>query len=176
MKQPKTTNLKIYALFNQQWNLKDDLATSMLGQVLRAKLTETIREEEGGTYSPGGSAYYDEQNGMIVVNYSFETGAEKVDHLDEIAHSQLVKMANEGIDETEFLKVRDYMVKRHQEMVKENSYWLSNFNSMYEEHYNFVDGYDEALNSMTATDLQNICKRVLTGDTMHFVAVGVEQK
>lgn len=177
MKQPKTTNVSYTVLFNQQWNLKDDLATSMLGQVLRAKLTETIREQEGGTYSPSASASYDEQNGIISLAYSFETGAEKVDHLDAIAYEQVKKLANEGVDEVEFLKVRDYMVKRHAEMLKENSYWLNNMSSFYEEKFNFVDGYEEALNTMTASDLQNICKRLVEqGDRMKFVAVGIDQK
>lgn len=176
MEQPKTTVYNIFSLYDQPWTLKEDIATTMLGQVLSIVFTETIREKEGGVYSPGASASFDDEDGMITLLYRFDTGADKCAHIEEVAFQEFSKLAAPGgIPTDAFEKTRDYMAKRYQEQQRENGYWLSQIRSVDHFQHDFWTGYQETLQSITPADLESIVARLLKADHIQFVANGVEK-
>lgn len=176
MEQPKTTVRNQFTLFYQPWNLKDELTLDMLGQVLRMVFTETIREQEGGVYSPSAGAGFNAAEGCMILSYSFDTGADKCAHIEEVAYQETVKLSQSGgVREDALQKVRDYMVKKYQDNQRENNYWQSCIMNIYCYGLNYHDNYLETLQSITTADLEQMMARMLKGDRIQFVPNGVQK-
>ena len=174
MQQPKTTVYNFFLLYDRPFSIKENLMTNILGQVAAIVFTETIREKEGGVYSPHAQASTDFITGLSEMVYLFETGAEKLEHIEDVAYTEFCRMATEGIREDAFQKVRDYLLKTHEQQLKENGYWLSNIQNLDLFNINMVDGWEEALNSITLEDLQTLMKKFVNeSDRIQFIANGV---
>lgn len=173
MSQPKTSIYNFFYLYDQEWSLKEQLAADMLGQVARMAFTNTVREQEGGAYSPSASAGFSSYTKLITFVYAFDTGAEKRERMEEVAYREFCRLAEDGITEDYFQKVRDYMLKHHQENLKENSHWMSAIRNQMEDGIDIETGYEEALNSITIEDLKSLAKRLQEGSRLVFVSNGV---
>ena len=174
MQQPKTSVYNFFLLFDQPFSLKESLMTDMLGQAAAIVFTETIREKEGGVYSPHAQASLGFSSKMGQMIYLFDTGADKLERIETVAFNEFKKMADEGIREDVFQKVHDYMAKRHEEQVKENGYWMGQIRNMDMYNLNLVDNWNEALDSITLQDLQNLMKKyVYEADRVQFISNGV---
>jgi len=178
MQQPKVAVYNFFYLYDQKYTLKDGLMANILGQCIKIIFTETIREQEGAVYSPSARASMDSQTGLVSMIYNFDTGDEKRERAEQVAYEELQKIADEGIRDDVFQKVHDFVLKQHQEQVKENSYWLSKLEQKRDFGINTVDGWEETLDSISSTDLQNLLKQLLSGKAtrIQFVANGVEVK
>lgn len=178
MQQPKVSVYDFFYLFDEKYTLKDGLTANILGQSVSIIFTETIREQEGAVYSPHAQASMDAQTGLVSLIYLFDTGDEKRERAEQVAYEELQKIANEGVREDVFQKVHDYVLKQHQEQVKENSYWMSKLQQKREFGLNTVDGWEDALASVTPADLQAMLKKLLSekATRIQFVANGVEVK
>ena len=176
MQQAKTSVYDLFYVYDTPYTLKDGLTASMLGQSVSIIFTETIREEEGAVYSPHAQASMDATTGLLTLLYLFDTGADKRENAEAVAYREIQKIADEGVRDDVFQKVHDYMVKNHQEQVKENSYWLSNLQSRREFGINNVDGWEEVFDSITAADVKAMLQRFLSAEAtrIQFVANGVE--
>lgn len=177
MQQAKTSVYNFFYLFDQKYNLKDAIMTNMVGQITSIVFTETIREREGGVYSPGAQAGFSQLTGTQTMIYLFDTGADKLEHIEKVAFDEFKKMADEGVPADAFQKVHDYLAKQHEEQLKENSYWRDQIQTYDLYGINNVDGWQEALDSITLEDVQNLIRRFVTeADRVQFVANGVEVK
>ena len=177
MQQAKTSVYNFFYLFDQPYTLKDALMTNMVGQITSIVFTETIREREGGVYSPGAQAGFNHRTGVQTMIYLFDTGADKREHIENVAFAEFKKMGDEGVPADAFQKVHDYLVKQHEEQLKENSYWLNQIEAFDQNGWNDVDGWNEALDSITLEDIQQLIKRFCNeADRVQFVANGVEVK
>ena len=175
MQQPKTSVYNFFLLYDQPFSLKESLMTDMLGQSAAIVFTETIREKEGGVYSPHAQASLGFTSKLGQMLYLFDTGADKLERIEGVAFNEFKKMADEGIREDVFQKVHDYMAKRHEEQVKENGFWLGQLRNMDMYQLNLVDNWNEALDSITLQDLQNLMKKyVYEADRIQFISNGVE--
>ena len=176
MQQAKTSVYDIFYVYDTPYTLKDGLTANMLGQSVSIIFTETIREEEGAVYSPHAQASMDATTGLLTMLYLFDTGADKRENAEAVAYREIQKIADEGVRDDVFQKVHDYMVKSHQEQVKENSYWLSNLQQKREFGINSVDGWEEIFDSITADDVKTMLQRFLSTEAtrIQFVANGVE--
>jgi len=177
MQQAKTTVFNEFLLYDRPYSLRDGLIANMLGQSVNIIFTETIREQEGAVYSPNAGASMDADTGLTELQYSFDTGAEKLERAEQVAYDELCKLAKEGIREDVFQKVHDYLLKTHEASVKENSYWMGKIQDYYEFGRNTVDGWEETLSSITAADLQQLVARLVSDEAtrIQFVANGVEK-
>ncbi len=176
MEDPKTTVYNVRMLYDEPYNVSLDLKTSMLGQAVSMVFLETIREQEGAAYSPHAQGGAGLENYAQLV-YVYETGADKLDRAEELAKQELEKLANEGVPADKFQKIHDYMAKRHQEQVKENSYWMNNLQLVNERGIDNVTTYDAVFEAITSADLQALAKRFLSQDAtdIKFIARGVNK-
>ncbi len=177
MEQPKTSVENVFMLHNQNWTLKDDITATMLGQILNIVFTNTIREQEGGVYSPHASADFSYVSKDIQLEYAFDTGADKCAHIEEVAFNETQKMAQPGgVPADAFQKTHDYLAKVFQERQKENGYWMGQIQSKVLYDVDMNTGYMEALDSITPADVEQLLARLLKGDRIQFVSNGVEKK
>ena len=176
MTQPKTTVTGYYLLNDQPATLREQLTVTILGQVLRMVFTETIREEEGGTYSPRASASCNRLEHHYELNYSFDTGADKLEHVNSVALREMQKVAQPGgVSRDFFQKVHDYLAKQYAANQKENSYWMSQIRSQYLYSMGNQEQYMETLDSITPADVEAMMARFLGGNHVVMVANGVEK-
>lgn len=135
---------------------------SALKQVLDIAYTETIREAEGGTYGVGVGAYLTRvPEGDATLFISFDTNPEKVEKLLPLVHGELQKMAKDGVKEEYFMKVKEYMLKKYEEDIKTNSYWLGIASDKAFYNEDLYSPALESIKSMTKEDVQAVAKKLL---------------
>ena len=135
--------------------------------------TETIREQEGGTYGVQVYATLDPFSAQMSFLYMFDTNAEQSAHLEEVAYKNLQDMATNGPREVDFNKVRDYLAKKHAQDLKENSYWLTRMTNYDIYGIDEVTEWESILNSITLDDVKKMAQRVMSADRKQIVATGV---
>ncbi len=79
----------------------------------------------------------------------------------EIVLDELDGFAQNGPSAENLAKVKEFMLKKHRENGKENSYWLSALNRYFWEDIDTDTGYEERVNNITAADLQAFAKALL---------------
>lgn len=176
MAQPMTTVYNFYNIYDQKLSLKDQIALDIFGQIAQMTFTETIREREGGVYSPGAGSGSNPRTGMMQFLYMFVTGADKLAHIEEVADIEARKLGDE-IGEEYFQKARDYIVKNHQQNLMENSYWLGSIEEKMQYGNDNLTGFEQVLQSLTPADVQAVAKMFFdTAYRVQFISNGVEQK
>ena len=138
-----------------KYDLKNTILMDMTGQVMDLVYTEKVREDEGGTYSVyvGGnlSKYPKEIAGLQVI---FDTAPSKREKLMKIIFAEIEHIAKEGPSETNLNKVKEFMLKKHTEDLKENGYWMGSIDEYLFTGMNPVKDYEQIVNSITAKDIQ----------------------
>lgn len=141
---------------------KNNLLLSYLTQILNIVYTEEVREKEGGTYGVscyGNLTKYPKET--LLMQIVFQTDPEKKDHLTGIVVSELNKIATEGPSEVHLQKAKEYMLKKHADDQKENSYWMNNLNEYFYNGIDMTQNYVELVNSLTAKDIQQFATKLL---------------
>lgn len=166
METPKTM---VYITYSgkEKYNLKNAIVMSMLSQVMRTVYTETIREEEGGTYgvSTSGSITRVPQSGFSYM-IGFDTNPEQAASLADRTIAELKKVADEGPSVETFDNIKAYMQKEYESSIKENKYWSSTLISYYMYDDDFYTDYLKTLNSVTPKDVQKMAKKVVSSKNM----------
>ena len=138
-----------------KYDLKNTILMDMTCQVMDLVYTEKVREDEGGTYSVyvGGnlSKYPKEIAGLQVI---FDTAPSKREKLMKIIFAEIEHIAKEGPSETNLNKVKEFMLKKHTEDLKENNYWMGSIDEYLFTGMNPVKDYEQMVNSITAKDIQ----------------------
>lgn len=138
-----------------KYDQKNNILLSVTTQILDLIYTEKVREEEGGTYGVyvGGnlSKYPKEIGGVQII---FDTAPSKKEKLMTIIFAEAAKLAQNGPSEANLNKVKEFMLKKHAENLKENSYWLGVFDEYLLTGVDMAQGYDALVNSITVKDIQ----------------------
>ena len=149
---------------------------SILDQVMDIVYTETIREEEGGTYGVGTMADFSPVDNSWLFLFGFDTNPQDEKRLTDRAHAELMKVVNEGPREKDFTKVKEYMLKKHAQNQRENSYWREIIRSNELGYGDNDTNYEETLNSITIDDMKAFSKKLFTGkDLIEVIMTGVEK-
>lgn len=144
------------------YTLKNQVMMSMLSQILNIMYTESVREKEGGTY--GVSAYgslskYPKEEAVLQIY--FDTDPAKREKMTGIILNELEQFATEGPSAENLAKVKEFMLKKHAENAKENSYWVNMLDEYFWEDIDLNTGYEDVVNSITAEDLEAFTKALL---------------
>lgn len=160
METPKATVIEFY-IGDYKYTLKHDLEVNIIGQLLDMCYTESIRENIGGSYGVGVSGTMNDlPKGKFFFQICFDTDPAKLDTTLIAVKDGIDKFIAEGPNAEDLAKVKEYMVKKHHEDVKENSYWMNAI-------YNYVltgrddsTAYLETLESIDAKSLVKTAKAV----------------
>jgi zinc protease len=142
---------------------RNQMLMSILGQILDIVYTEKIREEEGGTYgvySGGGISRYPKNQSLLQIMY--DTDPAKMEKMNAIVLDELQSIADNGPRETDFSKVKEFMRKKYYENIKENSYWLNILNNYYFYGDDNYSDYLKILESITSNDVKTFTKEFLS--------------
>ncbi|MEO8254209.1 MAG: insulinase family protein [Flavobacterium sp.] len=147
-----------------KYSLKDEFIANALGDILQLRYTETLREQEGGTYGASASA------GLIkkpiqeaYLSVRFDCNPDKVTNLVAIVHQEINKIANGAIQQSDLDKtVTNYIKERNQEK-DYNSYDMNLLTTFYREGYNINNpsNFEKIIKSITIKDVQKFTQKLI---------------
>lgn len=131
----------------------------MISQLLTMKYTETVREEAGASYGVSVSESISKYpNVEATLQIYFDTDPEKRAEMVELTDKGIEEFIANGPNENDLQKVKEYMQKTYESNKKENGYWVNILHSYYWEKEDDYTGYDELVNNITSSDLQEFAK------------------
>ncbi|HKK80722.1 MAG TPA: insulinase family protein, partial [Prolixibacteraceae bacterium] len=153
---PKT-NVNVRFVSEVDYNAKSKLMMKVLEGILDLRYTETIREEEGGTYGVGvrsGMEQYPVNEGTL--RTIFDCDPKRADELKAIIYREIEKIIADGPTDVDFDKTIKNLLKDREQAREHNNFWL---NSLYSYYYSGIntaipDNYETLLNNMTKSDIQ----------------------
>ena len=157
-----TANISLIYTADTDYNLKNYLLSSILGQVMNIVYTKTIREDAGAAYSVGcgGQAHiYPASTSELRVR--FTTNPDKKDLAVNLVKEGLENMVANGPDEENLAKVKEYMRKTLDSNRTVNQYWLYIHNQEWFTGVNLDEGYEDTLAGITAKDVQEFAANML---------------
>lgn len=160
MKTPKTSAFEMYS-GTLNYNQKTQIALSTLKQILDIVYVRTVREEAGGTYGVGVRASISRiPEGQTTLQMLFDTDPERVNIITPIISREINKIAENGPEDEDFSKVKEYMIKKFQEDEKQNGYWVGILGSKYFYGDDYYSNYLSTVNALTKDDIKNLTKEL----------------
>ncbi len=158
--EPKSTvRLILSGEFN--YSEKEAQRLTALVDVLRIKITEDLREDKGGIYSPAVFPVIRRSPiGKYYVVVGFTCAPKDVDMLTKAAFAQMENLKN-NIEEKDLNKVVKAQLNQDEINLKKNNYWLNNLYScaLFGDDYTDILKNKDLINSLTGDDLKNTAKK-----------------
>lgn len=159
METPLTTVLQVYSDY-RPFSVKDRTLAGAVSYILDQVYTETLREDEGGTY--GASTATDarkEPGGRYILQVYFNCKPALAEKLRSLAREGLRKLAEEGPTDEQFTRTIENLKKNVPENRINNSYWLSNILRYFRSGYDNDKEWEAAINSITRDDIREAAAR-----------------
>ena len=157
---PNSMNVFIYHTPMKE-TLRNDILVDMLQQAMTMLYTETVREDEGGAYGvPVSANLLDYPEELAMVQIVLPTAPEKRVAMTDIVNDGIKKMMAEGPSEENLGKIKEYMLRSHQEDLKNNGYWMSSLVSKTRYNQEFVEGYEDCVQSITIEDIKQLAQQI----------------
>ena len=157
---PNSMNVFIYHTPMKE-TLRNDILVDMLQQAMTMLYTETVREDEGGAYGvPVSANLLDYPEELAMVQIVLPTAPEKRISMTAIVNDGIKKMMAEGPSEENLGKIKEYMLRSHQEDLKDNGYWMTSLVSKTRYNQEFVEGYEECVQSITIEDIKKVAQDI----------------
>jgi len=151
METPMATVYLSYSAFQQYLPVNQRLS-EILGQIVRLRMTEVIREREGGTYgvqvSAGLSQYPVARQSLTI---TFDCDPSRAAHLKQVVYEQLDSLARFGPLVTDFEKTINNMLRQREQSREHNAFWTNALFSWYLRGYNTAEPrfFEEIVRSVT---------------------------
>lgn len=157
----KASNFILYS-GHLPYTLNNRTAMTAIGNILNMRYLESIREKEGGSYGVGvrGSA----SNTPIhegVVLMQFDTDPEKQKRLMSIIHQEVNEIVKNGPRADDLQKVKENMLKKYSEDLRENNWWQSTVVTYYQDNLNLVEDYTASVNALTSATIQETLRKIV---------------
>lgn len=156
-------NVNIYYSKEMDYNAVDNLKNKVLEGILRLRYTETIREDEGGTYGVGvGSSFSKYPVSKVTFRINFDCDPLKADHLKSIIYREIDKIREDGPTAEDFDKTIKNMQKEREQSREHNSFWLSSLYNYYTAEVNFADpkNFEDLLKDMKVSDIREFARNL----------------
>jgi len=140
----------------------EQLKLQALTELMNIKLIETLREELSGTYGGrvSGSLSKNPYNNYSIT-ISVPCGPENVDKLIKATFAEIKKVKDNGPKAEDLNKVQEEFIKKYQENLKDNGYWLERLQRSTEIGSNSADilTLETRIKALTPKDLQEAAKK-----------------
>ena len=163
MESPQVMVFNAYTGNDLKVDLKNELLLDFTSDILQVIFTNTLREEEGGTYSPQVGSMINPYTKDWTLYYIFFTGEADRDKLSNRAYNEMMKLFQNGANESDFNKVKGAALNQYDIQSKTNSYWLNGL-KMYTA-FNSKDAVNRKaiIESITLADLNKFMKTLYKG-------------
>jgi Predicted Zn-dependent peptidases len=143
------------------YNIENRTAMTAIGNILNMRYLESIREKEGGSYGVGvrGSLSRVPVSEAVLM-MQFDTDPEKQVRLMKVIHSEVDEIVANGPRPDDLQKVKENMIKKYSEDLRENSWWSGTLVNFYHDKINYVEDYTTAVEALTAEKIQSTLKKL----------------
>lgn len=159
----ETPKANVNIVMNQpmKYNPYNRQVMSVIEGILDLRFTESIREEEGGTYGVGvrtGLARLPVEKANMRI--TFDCDPDRADELKAKVFVELDKLAKEGPSEEDLSKTVENMLKTREQSKEHNSYYLNAIYGYYIHGFNFDDpaNYEDILKDLSPKDVKKVMK------------------
>ena len=165
MEDPKTA-VNVLVKNDMKYNLKNAYLVRALGDILQLRYTESLREEEGGTYGAGVRANLSKkprQEASITIK--FDCNPDLAEKLISIVHKEMELIKNGTVQQNDLDKTLTNYLKEREEAKNYNGYQMSLLSNYYREGYNMNDpkNFENIIKSITVKDIQKTMASLLKG-------------
>ncbi len=163
MEDPKSS-VRIAFKNEMDFSLKNQFLARTLKDVLQLRLTETLREQEGGTYGAGVySSLTRRPVEQVSLSVSFDCNPDKVEKLIAIVHQELEKIEKGTIQQVDLDKTLTNYIKELAEVQEKNNFEMALLYNYFTEDYNMNDPKNsvDIVNSITKKDIQNFTSKLI---------------
>ena len=174
MESPQTMVYNSFTGNEMPGTLENKILLEFTADILDIIFTNTLREEEGGTYSPQCGSQYNDYTKDWTIYYLFFTGADSKDKLCTRAYDEFMKLLQNGATAEDFNKVKGAALNQYDINSKTNGYWLGELKD-----YNVFSSTDAlafraTVEKLTLDDLNKFMKGLYNGkDRIQVVMNGV---
>ena len=175
MQAPATHIYDLLSDTNIPYSIENAKKMEMIGALLRNVYTETLREEEGGTYSPHAFAYMSPVTGEWNLVYTFSTNQAQQERMISRANEELLKLLENGTNAENFNKVKEATLKQYENAVRTNNYWKNNL-SLYLRGVNDITNGKTAIENVTLDQMNTFMKNLYNGkNRIQVIMEGVKE-
>ena len=169
MQTPMETVLQVWSAY-LPYSVRNEVMMDAASYILDMIYTDTLREEEGGTY--GASAYIGVQKvpqERIVAQVYFTTNVEQVARLRELSVKGMESLASEGPTDEQLTRTVENFRKKMPESRISNNYWLNVLQGYYSAGIDRDTEYEAAIAEINAENIKAAVKALL--DEGNFIEV-----
>ena len=175
MEVPQTMVMNISSDTNVPYSIENSEMLSFMGDILDMRFTETLREEEGGTYSPYATASLNPYTGQWMTLYMFQTGEEKQAKIIKRAAEEMQALLKNGAKKDHFNKVKEAALKQLDIQERTNNYW-SNALLANTLGVDIATNHRQAIEGITLDKLNNFMKNLYNGkNNIEVIMTGVKE-
>ncbi len=157
---PNSLNIFLYHAPVKE-TLKNAILVDMLQQAMTMLYTETVREDNGGAYAvPVYDEIEDYPEEIASIQIVLPTAPEKREAMMAIVYDGVRQMMENGPTEENLGKIKEYMLRSHQENLKNNDYWMKSLISKTRYNQDFVQGYEECVQSITVEEIKQMAQHI----------------
>ena len=149
-------------------------ALTSMAEVLRIKLREQLREEQGGTYGVSVSAgARRDPRPQYEISISFGAAPERLEELTRIVFQQIDSLKASGATTQDLDKVKETQRRGRETSLKENDYWLSQLASADRlgREYREILTYERLIAGLTSDAIKQAARRYF--DSKNYVRVSL---
>lgn len=175
--EPKS-RVSIYFHGPAEWNTENRYALDCAVGVLRIRLREVLREEQGGVYgvSVGGSLSREPRETFFTqIGFGCDPG--RADELTEFVLDEIKRLQDELPPADTLEKVKEMQLRSFEKGMKENPFWLSNLSFYAQNSLDFrsILEFPEKPKNLKPEQVQEAFKAYFVGDNV-FIAKLVPEK
>ncbi|MBR4516717.1 MAG: insulinase family protein, partial [Bacteroidaceae bacterium] len=157
---PNSLNVFLYHAPMKE-TMRNNILVDMLQQAMTMLYTESVREDEGGAYSvPVGGYIIDYPEEIAQMQIILPTAPEKRLAMTSVVSDGIKKMMEQGPSEENLGKIKEYMLRSHQEDLKNNGYWMNSLISKTRYAQECVEGYEDCVQGVTVEDIKQVAQQI----------------
>lgn len=170
MQTPKTTSLMVFSGYTD-YNFENIMLSQALQYVMNLVYTDSIREEEGGTYGVAVQCSLTSrpkhQESFLL---QFDADPDKAERLLDLAVKGFENIAKNGPTAEQMTMVRENFIKRVPENRITNGYWARSISTYYKTGVDVDTDREAVINGITAEKIQKYAAGLLQqGNTIKIV-------
>lgn len=162
---------QVILFFSGETNYSRDKARDItyLGEILTIKLIENLREELGGVYGVGARGSLSHVPvGQFTFSVSFPCSPDMVEELTDAVWKEIRKIAENGPETDDLLKVKEKRRIALEENLKRNNYWLAQMIAIREHDLDWdkVNTAYEHIEAINEARIQEVAREFLIPENL----------
>jgi zinc protease len=168
------THLMFYKYMQKPYNLRNDMITDVVGNILTDRLRNQIRETMGATYSVEADwALHGLSSPNVKLGTIFPMNPEFKDQVLAYIEAEFKNMET-SITADELQTAREILRASHKRNLETNLYYIEIIAPQVLTGADFFTNYDDILNSITVDDLQAFIRDLNSANNVHTVILSPE--